>query len=127
MLKLSKIQRRSDAKSAARSAASKSGASADTPLTFGVTVHIEAQIDGVFASSRAVTLEQKGVILRTEIDPPAGHCGALLKPQQVKRGETASVVVIFELAHPFPWSPYSARRGVERNVRSPLEIVFAPR
>jgi hypothetical protein len=77
------------------SASSNGGAPSASPR-LGITVQIKAKVDSLLASPRDITLERDGVILQAELNPSAA-CGAPLPTKQLRRGETALGLVLFDL------------------------------
>ena len=64
----------------------------------GITVHVKAKYDALFVASRDFTLQKDGVIVNTELEPAPCGSGSLLRPTQLKRGQIASGLVVFQLA-----------------------------
>jgi hypothetical protein len=61
-----------------------------------LSVEVFAKYDGLLVASRDVKLESGGIILASEAAPKVtAACGTLLRPRQLKRGETASGLVLF--------------------------------
>lgn len=67
-----------------------------------LSVDVFAKYDELLVAGRDVKLESAGIILDGEIHPKVGaRCGALLRPQQLKQGQTASGVVLFAVPPEF--------------------------
>jgi hypothetical protein len=62
----------------------------------GINVQIRAKVDSLLASPRDVTLEREGVILQAELNPNS-TCGTPLPTKQLRRGESALGLVLFDL------------------------------
>lgn len=67
-----------------------------------LSVEVFAKYDELLVAGRDVKLESAGIILDSEVDPQIeASCGALLRPQQLRQGQTASGVVLFAIPPEF--------------------------
>jgi hypothetical protein len=74
------------------------GASNDTGgLRLGVLVHVKAKYDELLVAARDFTLQKGGVIVSSEIAPTRCGTAPLLRPTQLKSGQIASGLVVFQV------------------------------
>jgi hypothetical protein len=79
------------------------GDASEGKVWLGVKLDILAKTDEVFLDRRHATLRDKGVYFQASLDPePFAGCTPPFKPVQLKRGQTTSGYVVFELPQAWP-------------------------